>query len=67
MGDAKKRGTFEQRQSESVAREQERVRSLPTIVRATRGGVSALMLAVAAITAGSTLHPHTLQPKDPTK
>lgn len=63
MGDAKKRGTFEQRQSESVAREQERVRSLPPIVRTTRGGAKtlALMLAVAAITAGSALHPHKLQ------
>ena len=66
MGDAKKRGTFEQRQSESVAREQERVRGLPPRQRSSVK-TSALMLAVAALAAGSMPYPLALKQKEPNK
>ena len=52
MGDAKKRGTFEQRQSESVAREQERVRSLPPRRRVNPKS-AAFMAGIAGIVASS--------------
>lgn len=55
MGDAKRRGTFEQRQADALQREQERLRNLPPPHRASTKHV-ALMAGIAGIVAGSTLH-----------
>lgn len=63
MGDAKKRGTFDQRQAAAIEREQERLRNLPPYPR-TSAKTLALMAGIAGIVARSTLHPKAISQQE---